>query len=409
MVSGSVEVDAFVKMTLSESSFPFSPQKIMNQPSPILRLIQRVEEAIPARDSIDNFETQHSARRWDASLYRPVADEMLHVAFPEWRASIAWPEGRRFAACLSHDVDSVQLDSRYELARTVGLLSRNAIGLGKKLKPIGSLVGLRKTPQRFDVFTPWVEAEQQFGFRSTFFFFPTHVRERHIIDNVYRWDDRTTYREETCPVREIARDLHRRGWEIGLHGSYLSPLSGDMLAEQKADVEKAIGETVVSSRQHNLHFDSAKTPALLEKAGLLVDSTLGSNRDIGFRAGTSYPFQMWDAAARDWLRLVEIPLVLHDGALLRPDNLDLDLESAFTLCKTIIDRVAETRGVVTLLWHPDKAALPDWFALYTRLLAYIHEQNGWGASARDIHQWWASSGLGARHHALMQKLAEAAR
>ena len=140
--------------------------------------------------------------------------------------------------------------------------------------------------------------------------------------------------------------------------------------------------TVVTSRQHNLHFDSAKTPALLEKAGLKVDSTLGSNRDIGFRAGTSYPFRMWDAATRDWLRLVEIPLVLHDGALLRPDNLDLDLESAFALCKTIIDRVVETRGVVTLLWHPDKAALPDWFTLYTRLLAYIHEQNGWGASAR---------------------------
>ncbi len=183
----------------------------------------------------------------------------------------------------------------------MALLSRNARGLAKKLKPIGSLVGLRKSPRKFDVFTPWVEAEQRLGFRSSFFFFPTRIRERHIIDNVYRWDDRTTYREETCSVREIARDLHQRGWDIGLHGSYLSPLSYEMLAEQKEDVEKAIGESVIASRQHNLHFDSAKTPAFLEKAGLQVDSTLGSNRDIGFRAGTSYPFRMWDAAARDWL------------------------------------------------------------------------------------------------------------
>ena len=376
---------------------------------PIARLLQRAEEAVPARDSIGNFETQHSARRWDASLYRPVADELLHDAFPLWRESVSWPEGKRFAACLSHDVDCVQLDSRYELARTVRLLSRHAEGLGKKLKPLASLVGLRKTPRKFDVFTPWVEAEQRLGFRSSFFFFPTRVRERHIIDNVYRWDDRTTYRDELCPVREIARDLHRRGWEIGLHGSYLSPMSYEMLAEQKEDVEKAVGETVVTSRQHNLHFDSAKTPALLERAGLKVDSTLGSNRDIGFRAGTSYPFRMWDAAARDWLKLVEIPLVLHDGALLRADNLDLDLESAFTLCKTIIDRVAGTRGVVTLLWHPDKAALPDWFALYTRLLEYIHQQNGWGASARQIHGWWVSGGMAARHHEMVQKLAGGAR
>ena len=381
----------------------------MTQPSSIVHLLQRTEELAPARDSIGNFEAQHSARRWDASLYRPVADEALHAAFPQWRDGISWPEGKRFAACLSHDVDSVQLDSRYELARTVALMSRNASGLARKLKPLGSLVGLRKSPRKFDVFTPWVEAEQRHGFRSSFFFFPTRVRERHIIDNVYRWDDRTTYRGETCSVREIARDLHRRGWDIGLHGSYLSPGSYDMLAEQKEDVEQAIGESVITSRQHNLHFDSAKTPALLERAGLKLDSTLGSNRDIGFRAGTSYPFRMWDAAARDWLRLVEIPLVLHDGALLRPDNLDLDLESAFALCKTIIDRVAETRGVVTLLWHPDKAALPDWFALYTRLLEYIHQQNGWGASARQIHEWWGSSGLGGRHHEMMQKLAEGAR
>ena len=375
----------------------------------ILDLLRRTEEEGPSRDAIDNFETQHSARRWDASLYRPVADELLHRHCPQWRDGIAWPEGKRFAACLSHDVDSVQLDSRYELARTIALFSRNAAGFAKKLKPLGSLVGLRKTPRKFDVFTPWVEAEQRHGFRSSFFFFPTRVRDRHIIDNVYRWDDRTTYRDETCSVREIARDLHRRGWDIGLHGSYLSPTDYDMLAEQKEDVEEAIGEAVICSRQHNLHFDSAKTPALLERAGLKVDSTLGSNRDIGFRAGTSYPFRMWDASAGDWLNLVEIPLVLHDGALLRGDNLDLDLESAFAICKTIIDRVIETRGVVTLLWHPDKAALPDWFALYTRLLAYFHEQNGWGASARQIHEWWASSGLGAKHHELMRKLAEGAR
>ena len=378
-------------------------QNPASEPASILNLVRRAEEGGGARDSIDNFEAQHSARRWDASLYRPVADEMLHRAFPQWRDEIVWPEGKRFAACLSHDVDSVQLDSRSELLRTMALLSRSSKGLAK-LRPLSGLAGLRRGPRAFDVFTPWVEIEAKHGFRSTFFFFPTRVRERHRIDNVYRWDDRTAYRESTASVREIARDLHRRGWEIGLHGSYLSPLDYEMLAEQKEDVEQALGETIVSSRQHNLHFDVAKTPAFLERAGLKVDSTLGSNRDIGFRTGTSYPFRMWDEPARRWLGLVEIPLVIHDGAMLRPDNLDLDVESAFRVCRQLIDRVAETRGVITLLWHPDKAALPAWWELYARLLAYIHEQHGWGASARQIHEWWTSSGLGAKHHAMLEKL-----
>ena len=74
-----------------------------------------------------------------------------------------------------------------------------------------------------------------------------------------------------------------------------------MIAEQKEDLEKALGETVVANRQHNLHFDAAVTPRILEKAGLKIDSTLGFNRDVGFRAGTSYPFRMWDLAGERWL------------------------------------------------------------------------------------------------------------
>jgi peptidoglycan/xylan/chitin deacetylase (PgdA/CDA1 family) len=370
----------------------------------VVSCLRRDEERAPARDSIDNFEAQHSPRRWDASWYRPVADERLIERFPNWREQITWPDGKRFAACLSHDIDSVQLDSRYELVRTALLLAQNANTLPKKLKHLASFTGLRRGPRKFDLFTPWIEAEQNYGFRSTFFVFPTQVRKRHVIDNVYHWDDRTFYRDEVCSVREIIRDLHKRGWEIGLHGSYLSPLSDELLAEQKADVERALGAEIASSRQHNLHFDCKKTPALLEKVGLKVDSTLGSNRDIGFRAATSYPFRMWDWQSETWLRLVEIPLVLHDGALLRPDNLDLDPESAFAVCRRLIDRVAQTRGVVTLLWHPEKAALPEWFTLYCRLLEYIHRQHGWGASARQIHDWWVTNGLLDAHHEMIREL-----
>ncbi len=362
-----------------------------SDPGEILALLQRSEERGAARDNIDNFESQHTPRRADGSLYRPTVDEFLRAHRPDFQ--VAWPEGKRFAACLSHDVDSVQLDSRSELMRTINLYVRQAAGFTKKLRHLISIVGLRKSPRKIDIFTPWVDLEEKYGFRSSFFFFATHIRRRHVIDNVYRWDDRTTYRGENCSVSEMMRDLHRRGCEIGLHGSYLSARSYDMIAEQKEDVERALGETVVGNRQHNLHFDAAVTPQILEKAGLKVDSTLGFNRDIGFRAGTSYPFRMWDLAAERWLGLTEVPLVLHDGALLRRDNLDLDPESALALCKRLIDRVIEARGVITLLWHPESIARPGWFGVYQKLLEYIREQNGWGASAHQIHDWWSSQGF----------------
>ena len=177
-----------------------------------------------------------------------------------------------------------------------------------------------------------------------------------------------------------------------------------MIAEQKEDLEKTLGETVMVHRQHNLHFDAAVTPRILEQAGLKIDSTLGFNRDIGFRAGTSYPFRLWNQTNAQWLGLREIPLVLHDGALLRPDNLDLDPDRALALSKRVIERVIETKGVITLLWHPESIARPGWFDVYEKLLAYINEQNGWGTTARQIHEWWTSQGLDGKLRTMLESL-----
>ena len=177
-----------------------------------------------------------------------------------------------------------------------------------------------------------------------------------------------------------------------MHGSFQTATSYDLMAEQKEDVEKLMSSPVVSSRQHNLHFKADLTPAILDRAGIQVDSTMGFNRDVGFRAGTSYPFNVWDLKNECWLNLVEVPLILHDCALLRPDNLDLHVESAFVRCKEMIDQVAAVRGVVTLLWHPESYVKPGWFDLYVRLLAYLKEENAWATSSREIARWWKSSG-----------------
>ena len=99
--------------------------------------------------------------------------------------------------------------------------------------------------------------------------------------------------------------------------------------------------------------------------------------------------------------------MLHDGALLRPDNLDLDPESALALGKRLIDRVIETNGVITLLWHPESIARPGWFGVYEKLLEYIHEQNGWGASARQIYDWWTSQGLDKKLQSILDTLPRA--
>jgi hypothetical protein len=260
------------------------------------------------------------------------------------------------------------------------------------LKSLQALSGLRHRPSDRDLISPWLDAEHAKGFCSTFFVFATDVAPRHLRDLTYYWNDAMPFEGKLQTIHSVFSQVAERGWEVGIHGSIESAFTPGMLGKQRLDVQKAISTPVISGRQHNLQFDATLTPDLIAASGLKVDCTLGSNRTVFFRTGTSYPHRLWSAAQKQWLNVLEIPLLLHDGALLRDDNLDLTPDAAFRFCRTVIERVAAVRGVVSLLWHPENLVKPGYFELYCRLLALLQEMGAWGTSARQIASWWQSSG-----------------
>jgi len=350
------------------------------------------EELLGDRDKIHNFEAHHTERYREAAHTRPHLDEDLCAKFPGTLKNLTWPGGCQFAALLSHDVDGTREHSREQLARVIGLEVAAAGSAFGKIRHLLSLSGLRHRPGMRDLMSPWLDAEQSHGFRSTFFVFATRVSTRHERDLTYYWDDLMPFKGRLQTIREVFSQVAARGWEVGLHGSIASAFSPDLLGEQRTDVEQAVGQTVVSGRQHNLQFGAAVTPDLLAEGGIKIDCTLGSNRTVFFRTGTSYPHRLWSVARQDWLDVWEIPLILHDGALLRSDNLDLSPESAYRFCRKVIERVAAVRGVVSLLWHPENLVKPGYFDLYVRLLDLLREMGAWGTSAREIADWWVKSG-----------------
>lgn len=370
----------------------------------ISELLSRAEETFDRKDSIGNFESQHSDRRWESPLYYPIVNEKLVRIDPGWLNDVIWPDSKKFAVCLTHDVDTVQVNSRLELSRRIMVLARYSRSTAELLKCLSSFVGLRRSPATIDIFSPWIELEKRFGFHSSFFLSATRVSKKHPRDNAYRLDDMMYYQGAKASVAEAVRDIYRQGWDVGLHGSFLSAVEYNLLAEQKEDLETVLGHQVYTTRQHNLRFDMGITPGIQEKAGFQADSTLGFNRDVGFRSGIAYPFSMWDVNEKRWLRLLQIPLNLHDGALLRGDNLDLRAEIAYDVCRRIIDRVIPTKGVVTLSWHPDCVLRPEWWSLYKRLLTYVHKQQGWGASLREVSDWWINQRFPHRLEGLISKI-----
>lgn len=373
-------------------------------PERLARLLLRVEEYERLhRDQWGCWEHAFSENFRTGRLWVPELDLWLRERERELAdatpAVPRWPEERRFAVCLTHDVDMVSRQQspaqvvrgvRSGLNRVGAQAERRAVRWTRAARAVGRglYFGLSRTPSTAETLERCVAVEQEADVPASYFF---HVRPAGRIspyDCLYALEDRVMFRGARRLVREIVRELSDEGFDIGLHGSYHSACSAEVLAAERAALERATGRPVTSTRQHYLHWDVRLTPRAQDAAGLHTDSTLGFNRNVGFRAGTSLPFRLFDLATRIPTAVLEVPLIVQEGPLLAANGLELDRRQAADVLRLLLDRVAEVGGVATLLFHPHSLLNPDHLALYRWSIDYGRAQGAWFASLRDIGDWW---------------------
>ncbi|TKR25240.1 hypothetical protein DM868_10745 [Natronomonas salsuginis] len=326
------------------------------------------------------------------TLYRPVLD-------PE-RESPTWPGDASFAVCLTHDVDTVTEHSiRQTYRRLVNTARcREQLSLDAYVQKVSesflrlgydTIKSLQLGSDPLHQYERWLNIESSVKGTSTFFFIADERTARHHTDTHYSFSDTVVFDQETMTVGEMIREIDDRGWEIGLHPTWPSYDDPKELERQKSRLESVLDHEVKSVRQHFLHYDIGQTPRAHADAGFQYDSTLGFNDNVGFRFGTSYPWQLYDLEAEESLPLIEIPLVIQDNALLNQSKgLRLDVETAFEYVKQIAAEVKSVGGVLTLLWHPSSISNREWRSLYTRVLEYLKEEGAWFGSVREIGEHW---------------------
>ena len=366
-------------------------------PDALARRLIRLEEHESAhRDRWGRWEYGFSESFQAGTLLKPELDVWVAERRAELDGSVElvplWPDGLRFAVCLTHDVDLLSARSTPAQAlrsaragtRRAATWCASPAGRAPRAPP------RRRQPRPFDArhVERRVAMESERGATASYLFTVPPVGGPGRYDCVYAPADLCRFRGEARPVAEVMRLLADEGFDVGLHGSYHASARPGALAAERATLEDATGLRVVSTRQHLLHWDVRWSPQLQRDAGLRVDSSLGFNRNVGFRAGTSLPFRLFDAGAGTRLELLEVPLVAQDVALLDAWGLELDLPLAQRVVAGLLDGAAALGTAVTLVFHPDKLAL-------TRLARALRmdarrraRRGGWLTSLAGLADWW---------------------
>jgi hypothetical protein len=373
-------------------------------PHRLARLLLRLEECESAhRDRWGRWdfgysENFHSGHLWVPDIDRWVAKRRAELVVATTLEPL-WPDGRHFAVCLTHDVDLVSRQStpRQIVRNARAGLAGNGRGPAQQLirfaRPPVRVArslwsGVARVPSTRHTLERCVALEGERGAVASYFFTVPPRGGPGRYDCVYSPNDLCLFRGRPRRIADVMRALAEEGFDVGLHGSYETAVRPGALAAERFALERATGLHVTATRQHLLHWDVRRTPRFQADAGLRVDSTLGFNRNVGFRAGTSLPFRQFDVTTERPLDLLEVPLVVQDVALLGPFGLDLDLAFARRVVQRLFDSAAAVGGAVTLSFHPDKLADPACLALYEWSLDYALAQRGWVTSLSGLERWW---------------------
>lgn len=292
-----------------------------------------------------------------------------------------WPDGRRWAAALSHDLDVVEWWPAFTALRLAELARR-----GELARVAHVLAAATRTITRAPVWSAIREllaVEATYSLRSTWFVLcgqPTLATARA---------GDLTYRPDAPAARRILDAVREAGHEIGLHGSFATSDRHERFAEQRAALHALVGGDVAGVRQHYLRMRAATTPRGMRAAGFTYDSTCGFADRNGFRLGVADVVPLWDAEQQRRVELDEAPFVWMDRAMSKYQHVEEPgawIDDALLLA----DRCRDVDGLWIGIWHPNLApalGFPGAPAAFARLVAELTSRGAHVAPIGDLVAW----------------------
>lgn len=315
-------------------------------------------------------------------LAEALRSAVREAAGPRPVAVVApWPDGHRWAAAFTHDLDVVTGWPLFAAMRWAELAGKGQ--LARAARAVASTVqSLPGDPVRQGV-EALLALEHRSGVRATWFV----LAGRPTLTSWRRGD--ITYSLESSRARRLLDRIAGGGHELGLHGSFNTRDSAELLAEERARLAAAVGQSPQGLRQHFLRMAPVATLRAAATAGFAYDSTFGFPDRNGFRLGLADIVSVWDAVAGQVVNLQEAPLVWMDRALSKyqgvedPHKWTDDALELASVCEA-------AQGLWVGLWHPNVTpalGFPGSLEALDRLISSIVARGPYLAPLGEIVAW----------------------
>ena len=195
-------------------------------------------------------------------------------------------------------------------------------------------------------FSEFMEIEEKFGVKSTFFF-------RTQYEN-------SNYRDYHDDIKEISQN----GWEVGLHTDPSSINEIKKIEEERENLEKLTSSKIFGNRVHYLSNDTQLQKKLSE-LNFIYDS---SNRK------TKNTILSEDMGYNIIDNIIEFPVTLMDAYLFT--HMNIPEEKIIPIIKKTLNssrQLDSDFNVMTILWH-DNVLKMKGGRMYSKILEFLSSQ-----------------------------------
>lgn len=184
-------------------------------------------------------------------------------------------------------------------------------------------------------------------------------------------------------IGNLMKNINNRGHIIGIHPSFYSCDEEKYFQDEinlffRTVSNLEIKQRSYGMRKHYLRWNMNKDLAYINsRKEISFDNTLGFAAKPGFRCGTSHPFKPFNLITREVVSFIEIPLLIMDTSFYEDKYNPSNVHAICEIFNDINAKVKYYGGVMSILFHNDRLALPNERKVFEYVMSSLAQHNNY--------------------------------